>query len=182
LTLAEDACQRVTLVAEKVCKLFCRGDYFADDWGVVHDTAQAVRDDRSGEGKTAAGDPIWRVARLSHPCVTVSTVNPRAASKAVHLPHGGVTDSVPASRDQASRIDAAAVAYVEASSSSGTLVITWGMPRVVMPCAVASPRCAVPMRCPSRLRTSSSAQGVRASSCLTWVPAVSAITQSSASK
>lgn len=29
--LAEDACQRVTLVAEKVCKLFCCGDYFADD-------------------------------------------------------------------------------------------------------------------------------------------------------
>lgn len=143
-----DACQCLTFVAKKVCKLFCRGDYFVGDGNVVHDTAQPVRDDRSSEGKTAAGDPIRRVARLSgrdgqiHPYVTVSTVNPRAASNAVHDPHGAVTDPVPANRDYASRIDAANVAYAGASSSSGTLVITWGMPRVVIPRAVASPRCA----------------------------------------
>ena len=52
----------------------------------------------------------------SHPCVTVYEAKLRAASNAVHDPHGGVTDSVRASCDHASRIDFAKVAYAEANS------------------------------------------------------------------
>jgi hypothetical protein len=68
--LAGDAGERVTLVAEKVCEGFCRAGRFADDGGVVHDTAQPAGDDRGSEGQTAAGDPI-RCRRSPAPRIIV---------------------------------------------------------------------------------------------------------------
>lgn len=64
MTLAGDGGLRVKLVAEQVRELLSRGDRCAGDGGVVHDTAQPVRDDRCGEGQAAVGDAVRGVGRL----------------------------------------------------------------------------------------------------------------------